>query len=309
MTAKSAAPAFAVLSTPGASAAFQGEAAETFHREAAETFHGDAPDVPRRGDGPSLELALDGAEPVVASAGVGGKEGPRGLVRRLSQGIGRALRTRPHPGPGMGQARGDPDHDGNLEALGKVEGLPRHLVGFLLVGGLETGDHRELGVESRVLLVLRAVHAGIVGDGQDQPSLDRDESGVDEGIGRDVQAHVFHRDEDAPAGEGSSEGLLVGGLLVGAPGRAGALPRLEKLYQVLEYLRGGSARIAVGRAQSRMDGAQGDRLVPEEYCFIGCHCLASLSRKDNPCAAFREEGKRRAPFWMRRVEWLISPVV
>ena len=42
MTAKSAAPAFAVLSPPGASAAFQGEAAETFHCVAAETFHGDA---------------------------------------------------------------------------------------------------------------------------------------------------------------------------------------------------------------------------------------------------------------------------
>ncbi len=105
------------------------------------------------------------------------------------------------------------------------------------------------------------MHARVVGDGEDEAALDRDEGGVDEGVGGHVETDVLHRDDGARAGEGGAEGFLVGGLLVGAPGRAGALARLVEAEQVLEDLRRGRARIAVGRAQAGVDGAERDSLV------------------------------------------------
>ncbi len=64
---------------------------------------------------------------------------------------------------GVGDARGGAQEHRSVELLGEVEGGLDHLVGFLAVGGLEQRNLGELGVEAVVLLVLRAVHAGVVG--------------------------------------------------------------------------------------------------------------------------------------------------
>ena len=64
---------------------------------------------------------------------------------------------------------------GTSEAFGQIERLARHVVGFLLVPGLEADDAREVGQDPAVLLVLRAVHAGVVRDGDDEAAVDRHE--------------------------------------------------------------------------------------------------------------------------------------
>jgi hypothetical protein len=52
------------------------------------------------------------------------------------------------------QASDQPDHHRKVEALGKVEGFPGHLVSLLLVGRLETENAGEVGVEPGVLFIL-----------------------------------------------------------------------------------------------------------------------------------------------------------
>ena len=122
------------------------------------------------------------------------------------------------------------------------------------------------------------MHAGVVGYREDESSLDRDEGGVDEGVGGHVEPDVFHRDEDPPPGEGGTQGFLVGGLLIRAPSRAGTLPGLVEPDKVLEDLGRRGARIAVGRAQARMDGSEGYCLVGQEDDIIRFHGTTSLSK-------------------------------
>ncbi len=98
---------------------------------------------------------------------------------------------------------------GTPKLLGQVEGLPGHVVGFLVVGRLEAEDVGELGVEAAVLLVLRAVHAGIVGADHDEAAVGPGDGGVHERVGGDVEADVLERDQGPLAGERGAEGLLV----------------------------------------------------------------------------------------------------
>ena len=127
----------------------------------------------------------------------------------------------------VGQAGDEPHHDGQAEALGQVEGLPGHVVRLLMVGRLEAEDLGELDVEAAVLLVLRAVHAGIVGADDQEAAVGPGDGGVHERVGGDVEADVLERDEGPLSGEGGAEGLFVGDLLVHRPdGREGlGLPR------------------------------------------------------------------------------------
>jgi hypothetical protein len=86
----------------------------------------------------------------------------------------------------VGEPRDEADHHGDLESLRDIKGLPRHIVGLLLIRRLE-GDHLgEIREIAGVLLVLGGVHARIVGHREDEPSPDIEEGRIDEG----VQGHV-----------------------------------------------------------------------------------------------------------------------
>ncbi len=52
-----------------------------------------------------------------------------------------------------------------------------------------------------VLLVLRGVHAGVVGGDHHEAGVDAGESERHEGVGGDVQADVLHGDQGARAGK------------------------------------------------------------------------------------------------------------
>ena len=231
---------------------------------------------PGRGLGLVAELLVLGQDFLPEGARGVGHEGPAPAVLRLLDGILLPLVAGLDGRAAVREAGRDADHDGDLEALGEVEGRPGHVVGFLLVGGLEAGDARELGEAARVLLVLRGVHARVVGDDDHEAALDLEEAGVDEGIGGHVEADVLHRDRRAPAREGCAKGRLVGCLLVRAPlghegaalgvtGLAGASFANEVLVKFHDLGRG-RAGIGEGRRQARMDGAEGYRLIAHQ-CF------------------------------------------
>ena len=63
----------------------------------------------------------------------------------------------------VARARREAQDHRHLELLGKLERLKRHVIRFLRIGRLQEKRARELGEVAVVLLVLRRVHAGIVG--------------------------------------------------------------------------------------------------------------------------------------------------
>ena len=124
---------------------------------------------------------------------VGRQQDPGRRNRSLGDGILRARVAGANHRAAVRETRHEADEHRDLEAFGHVERVPRHVVGFLLVRRLEADDPREVGVVARVLLVLGAVHARVVGDDDDQPAVDRDDRRVHERIGGDVEADVLHR--------------------------------------------------------------------------------------------------------------------
>ena len=82
--------------------------------------------------------------------------------------VGARLRPRrgargTHPAAAVRDARGGAQQHRRVELLGQLEGPGHEVVGLLAVGGLEHGDPGEGGEVAVVLLVLRGVHAGVVG--------------------------------------------------------------------------------------------------------------------------------------------------
>ena len=209
--------------------------------------------------GAQVALPIEQCRPLPAR--VARQEDPRGVARRMRRRVLIARVARLDDRPRVREPRHQADHHRDAEALGVVEGLARHVVRFLLRRRLEAGDAREVGVEPAVLLVLRAVHARVVGHGHHEAAVDRDQRAVHEGIGRHVEADVLHRDERAAADERDAEGRLIGRLLVGAPvGRRPAVVR-GVTDEVFDDLGGRRAGVCVGRAQARVHG-------PERNCFI-----------------------------------------
>ncbi len=105
-----------------------------------------------------------------------------------------------HHALGVRDAGRRAEEHGRVEALGQLEGDLEEILGLAAVGGLDERDLGELGVVAVVLLVLGAVHAGVVGGDQDQPALDAGVGGGEEGIGGHVDAHVLHAHQGAGTG-------------------------------------------------------------------------------------------------------------
>ena len=118
-------------------------------------------------------------------------------------------------GAAVGHAGGETHQDGHAELFGQVERVARHVVCFLLVARFETRDESEVGIEPRVLLVLAGVHRRVVGCHNNEAAVGACDGGVDERVGADVHAHMFHADHGTLAGVGDAERLFHRGLFVG----------------------------------------------------------------------------------------------
>ena len=65
---------------------------------------------------------------------------------------------------------------------------------FLLIGGLNYGNHRELPVKTGILLILRRMHRRIIRGDDDYSAVDTGNGGVHERVGTYVHSHMFHAD-------------------------------------------------------------------------------------------------------------------
>ena len=167
-----------------------------------------------------------------------------------------------HGSAGMSQARHDTQNNGLAQTLRQVEAEGHHVVSLLLIGGLQTGHKGELGIEARVLLVLRRVHRRVVCCKDDESALHAGNGAVDEGIGTNVHANMLHADQCTFTCIRHAESRFHGGLLVGAPARmqiAFAGKRMV-LYKFC-YFGAWRSRIGIHAAQSGVDGSQGNGLI------------------------------------------------
>ena len=213
--------------------------------------------------GEADHLALAVEELREAPAGVDGKEDPVLPGPLLQLVLGPGLPGL-HGRAAVGKPRDHAHEDGQAKALGQVERLPGHVVRFLVVGGLVAEDLGELDVVAAVLLVLRAVHARVVGADDEEAAVGPGDGGVHEGIRGDVEADVLERDEGPFPGERNAEGLLVGDLLVHRPDGRKGLGLRGQAHEVLQDLGRGGAGIGIGRREAGVDGPQGHGFVSEE---------------------------------------------
>ena len=154
----------------------------------------------------------------------------------------------------------------DLQPFGQLEGLAGEVVALLLVGRLEAGNLREVREIARVLLVLRAVHRRVVGDGDDEPAVRARDRDIHERVGGDVEPDVLHRDQCALAGVGDAYALLQRDLLVGRPQAADGEARpLRVGLDGLEDLRRRRSRIRVGGADAGVDRPSRNGLVSQQY--------------------------------------------
>ena len=111
-----------------------------------------------------LKLSLLGSYHVVTLAGVGRQQNPVGcycVVVQLVLLTGLVLHF--HHSTAMSHAGGDTHQHGQLLLLRIFESGLYHVVGLLLVRRFERRNHSEFAIETRILLVLRGVHRGVIG--------------------------------------------------------------------------------------------------------------------------------------------------
>ena len=161
----------------------------------------------------------------------------------------------------VARARREAQDHRHLELLGKLERLEREVIRFLRIGRLQKKRARELREVAVVLLVLRRVHAGIVGRNKDEAAERPHVRESHQGVHRDVEPYVLHRGDRACAGHGGADGSFDRDLLVNRPFAA---DRVLELRYVLENLGGGSTGIGARHYTTCLGRSVCDRLVCTE---------------------------------------------
>ena len=168
----------------------------------------------------------------------------------------------------MGQAGNHPQEDREPDFLRKAEGFGHQVIAFLLVGRFEDGNQGELPVEAGILFILGGMHRGVVGGDHDKAALHAGDAGIDEGIGTDVHAHMFHTYQRPLAREGHAQGGFHRRLLVGTPTAVHpALPREGVTLYEFRNFGGRSSGIGIHSGQAGVKRSQGQSLVTEQQSF------------------------------------------
>lgn len=115
------------------------------------------------GLGSSQHVLLFPHQDIVAGPRYAGKQHPAvGAYAQLCHLVRLAYL---HGGTAVCRTGNDAQDHGFLQLFGEFEGTLHHVVGLLLIGGLEGRHHGKGGIEAAVLLVLAGVH----GSGRRQP--------------------------------------------------------------------------------------------------------------------------------------------
>ena len=102
-----------------------------------------------------------------------------------------------------------------LMTFGQFEGERDHVPGLLRRAGVERRDFGEQREQTRVLLGLRGVQSGVIGNDQHQATDHADIGGGKRRICRHVEPNLLHRDRSTLAGVGGRQRRLKCNLLIG----------------------------------------------------------------------------------------------
>ena len=114
-----------------------------------------------------------------------------------------------------------------------------------------------------VLLVLRGVHARVIGHHNDHARVHPGVGDGEQRVGGHVQAHVLHAAEGAAARQRGAEGGLHGHLLIGGP----LAVDVVELGGLLGDLGTGGAGIAGDHTASRLVQSTGNGRVAQHQLF------------------------------------------
>ncbi len=157
----------------------------------------------------------------------------------------------------MAHAGGHTHDHGDVVRLGKLESTDDEVACFLAVRRLQQRNVSSHGMVARVLLVLGAVHTGVVGHQVDQTAGDSRVRLRVESVRGNVEADVLHRDQHARSAERDPARHLGGDLLVRSPFAVHPVVT----HEVLEHLCGWRTGVTHANHGAGFPRAAGDRLV------------------------------------------------
>ena len=120
-------------------------------------------------------------------------------------------------GTRVGQARHHTHENRKFQLLRQRIGIRHHIICLLLRRRLHNRDHSKFAIESRILLVLRRVHRGVIGSQHHESAIHTRNGRVDKRIGSHIHTHMFHTYERALTGIRHTQGSLHGRLLIRTP--------------------------------------------------------------------------------------------
>ena len=205
--------------------------------------------------GQKFAVAL--GHPVAVAHGHGGHVVELGAVLDVGNGVKGLALAQLDERFRVAHARRHAEHHGRVVALGDVEGVAEHVLGFLRVRRLQHGDLDERRVVAVVLLVLRAVHARIVGGDEDHAAVDAHVGVGEDRVGSHVQTDMLHRGHRAHAAHRRADRRLHGDFLVRRPFGVDFFV----CSRVFQDLRAGRARIGRSERHARLPGAARDGFV------------------------------------------------
>ena len=107
--------------------------------------------------------------------------------------------------------------EGDIEALREVECCLRERIGLLGISRVEHRNMRCRGIIMRVLLILRRVHAWVIGNKNDKPRAYPGIRAREERIRGNVEPYMLHGDKRALPSRGNTDRDFKRDLLIRAP--------------------------------------------------------------------------------------------
>ena len=157
---------------------------------------------------------------------------------------------------GMVHASGHAEDDRNLELFARLHGDAEEVVGFLGVTRFEHRANGCLRVVTRILFVLGAALARVIGNNPHHAAIDTRVSCGIENITCHIQANHFHGDNTAGMSKSGTESDFGSDLFVRSP--LGIAAQFRVIFQDFG---GRSSRIACGKLNIAMTHGKGNGFV------------------------------------------------
>ena len=155
--------------------------------------------------------------------------------------------------------------EGNVELLRKRERVARESERFGRISRIHRGHMGRERVEARILLVLRGVHARVIGGENDESAVHARVGCGEQRVGSHVHAHMLHRRQNAGACGRCAHANLDGHFLVRAPFGVNAFIARERFHR----LRRRGAGIGHADARACLPCPAGDGFVSAHQFHAG----------------------------------------